>query len=203
MAPLPIIFIARKCYRHGAECASLTNAVTSTRVCWSPAVLVAMFADIHANQAAFWYGSLHFARTIAGRPQRSEKRRVCVGCLAVFLFHGRPSVRRKRDDVWHAPAPLARSGSPTRVEARLSAVAPGNRFALSRDRTGVAISDGGSSCVRVEPFQPSEADKPIRASEAGPVHDRSKAALQQGAHQIDRLAGASGANLFADRSGRY
>ena len=116
-------------------------------------------SDAGGVSRAFRHRSLHVARAIARHPQRSEKRSVCSGRAAIFLFYGCASVRRKRDDVRHAPAAVARSGSSAPIEAGLSAVAARDRLALPRDRTGMALSDRGATCLRVEPSRPSQADQ--------------------------------------------
>ena len=146
-------------------------------------------SDAGGISAAFWHRAVHVARAIARHSQRSEKRPVCSGCSAVFLFDGCTSLRRKRDDVWNAPSALARSGSSAPIEARLSAVAARNRLALPRDRAGMALSDRGATCVRLEPSRPSQTHQEIRATGARSAGHRSAAALQQGHHQIDHFAG--------------
>ncbi len=102
-----------------------------------------------------------------------------LGCAALFLLDRRAAVRRKRDDVRHAPAAVARSGSSAPIEARLSALAAGNRAALPRDRAGVALSDRGSTGVRFEPSGPGQAHRAIRAPEARSADHGAAAALQQ------------------------
>src|SRR5208282_766499 len=125
-----------------------------------------------------------------------EKRPVCSRCAAIFLFYGCTSLRPKRDDVRNAPSALARSGSSAPIEVRLSAVAARGGSALHRDRTGMALSDRGATCLRLEPSRPSQTHQEIRAAGTRSTGHRPAAALQQGHHEIDHFAGAGAANLF-------
>ena len=61
-----------------------------------------------------------------------------LGVLLVFLHHRRAAVRRERNAARHAAAAVARSLSAAQAQARLSAMAAGNRAALPGDRAGVA-----------------------------------------------------------------
>ena len=87
------------------------------------------------------------------RPERSQKRPVCSGCLAVLLLHRRAAVRGKRDAARDAPAALARPAAAAAIDAGLSALAAGNRAALHRDRACLALPHGGATGLRVEPSE--------------------------------------------------
>ena len=121
-------------------------------------------SDAGGISRALRHRSVHVARAIARHSQRSEKRPVCSRCAAIFLFYGCTSLRPKRDDVRNAPSALARSGSSAPIEARLSAVAARGGPALHRDRTGMALSDRGATCFRLEPSGPSQTYQEIRAT---------------------------------------
>ena len=95
-----------------------------------------------------------------------------LGVLAVLLLNRRAPVWRKRDHVRDAPAAVARSGAAAPTEARLSALAAGNRPALPRDRAGLALSDRGATGVRIEPPGSGQAHQAIRAAEARSADDR-------------------------------
>ena len=141
-------------------------------------------------RAAVRHGALYVAGTIARHPQRSAQRPVRLGRAALFLFDRRAAVRRKRDAARHAPPALARPGAAAPVAARLSALAAGDRAALPRDRTGLALSDSGATRLRSEPPERGQADRPLRTSAARSADHRPAPAVQQGPDAAARQAGA-------------
>ena len=66
-------------------------------------------SDAGGVPPAVRHGALYVAGTVARHPQRSAQRPVRARRPALFLFHRRAPLRRKRDVARHAPAALARS----------------------------------------------------------------------------------------------
>ena len=71
-----------------------------------------------------------------------------LGVLLYFFTTGERPFGESETMRRGAPAVVARSLSAAPVPARLSAVAAGDRAALSRDRAGLALSDGGAARLR-------------------------------------------------------
>ena len=89
-----------------------------------------------------------------------------LGVLLYFFTTGvRPfgeseTMRGMRRRLWRDPLSAAQA------EARLSALAAGNRAALPRDRAGLALSDGVATGVRTRPSRPDQADRALGAAQA-------------------------------------
>ena len=84
-----------------------------------------------------------------------------LGVLLYFFTTGeRPfgeseTMRAMRRRLWRDPYP------PRQLKRGLSAVAAGDRAALSRDRAGLALSDRGAARLRSRPSRPGQAHRAL------------------------------------------
>ena len=131
--------------------------------------------------------ALYGARAPARGARRSAQRPVFAGRAVVFLHHRRAAVRRERNPARDAAAAVARSLSAAQTQGRLSALAAGNRAAVSGDRSGLALSHGIATRLRPRPSRPGQADGAGGAAEprshlhrlAPPLQRQSDAAARQ------------------------
>ncbi len=95
----------------------------------------------------------------------------------------------------HAPTAVARSGAAAQAQGRLSAMAAGDRAALSRERGVAALSDGGAACFRTQPSRSGQADAALGADEARSADRGTTPPLQ---HRPDRAAPQAGGHRAID-----
>ena len=115
---------------------------------------------------ALRHRALYGAGAAARRPRRPAQRSVFARRAVVFFHDRRAAFWRKRNDGRDAAAAVARSLSAASIETGLSALVAGNRAALPRDRSGVALSDRVATGVRTGASRPDQADGTRRAAQA-------------------------------------